>query len=448
MLRNWLKIPLAFPPLLCALSFFVFSSPRVWAKEDRIRLMDLIEEAKRENPEIKRAESVLRAALAVPKQVSTLPNPELMLGLTNVGSKYSVGNESMSMLEIGISQPFPYPKKLSLLGKAATKDAQAASEAYRNTLYGVISRLKVSYFDYWLEEETRRILTEMLEVFEALQSTALSLYEVGSAIQQDAILADIEIDRVKERLELLEPERARLQADINAILNRPPTEDLGIPESSLLSMFTPSLKTLLDTARERSPRVLESRRIREGEGVRLNYAKTAYIPDFRLTAGYGDREGLTPQWSVGLGIELPIYFWRKEVYGVKEATARLIASQMAHQDTLQGTLAKVRALHAQALSDERLAELYAKRILPKARAALKSSLASYGVGNIDFLSVLTNATTLLEYEIAYATKVSEVKKALAQIEGLIGMTLEENNNPTRSSEYATHPKERAVSIHP
>jgi len=158
----------------------------------------------------------------------------------------------------------------------------------------------------------------MLGLFKALRGNALGRYEVGEAIQQDVLLADIEIDRIKERLELLNPEKERLQAEINALLNRPPSQPLGIPERLEPAKLGSSLDDLVQTAKVSSPAVQEMHRLTDRDRIRLKYAKAAYIPDFRLSAGYGDREGLSPQWSVGLGIELPLYFWRKEVYGVKE----------------------------------------------------------------------------------------------------------------------------------
>jgi len=114
------------------------------------------------------------------------------------------------------------------------------------------------------------------------------------------------------------------------------------------------------------------------------------------------------------------------------AAANLVASKQAQQNTLQDTLAQIRAAYSQALTAKRLASLYGEHILPKARAALESSLASYSVGRLDFLGVMTNATTLLEYEIAHAAKIAEAKKAIAKIEELTGVPFTENMNKKES----------------
>jgi hypothetical protein len=47
-------------------------------------------------------------------------------------------------------------------------------------------------------------------------------------------------------------------------------------------------------------------------------------------------------------------------------------------------------------------------------------MASYQVGNVDFLSLLVNFTTLLNYETDYYRQVADYQTALARIEVLTG----------------------------
>jgi outer membrane protein TolC len=47
-------------------------------------------------------------------------------------------------------------------------------------------------------------------------------------------------------------------------------------------------------------------------------------------------------------------------------------------------------------------------------------MASYQVGTVDFLSLLTNFSTLLNYEIDYYRQLADYQTSLAQIEVLTG----------------------------
>jgi outer membrane protein TolC len=85
--------------------------------------------------------------------------------------------------------------------------------------------------------------------------------------------------------------------------------------------------------------------------------------------------------------------------------------------------AQLRQQVASADQSLRSARLYETGILPQARLAVESSLAAYRVNRVDFLSLLDSQMTVLEYEIGYASALSNYNIALAEIELLTGKTL-------------------------
>ena len=73
-------------------------------------------------------------------------------------------------------------------------------------------------------------------------------------------------------------------------------------------------------------------------------------------------------------------------------------------------------------SDE-LLSLYANAIVPQSTLALESALAAYQVGTLDFLSMIANFITVLDYEISYFEELSNYQKALARLEEFTGLEL-------------------------
>ena len=71
----------------------------------------------------------------------------------------------------------------------------------------------------------------------------------------------------------------------------------------------------------------------------------------------------------------------------------------------------------------RLARLYRDTVLPQARLALESSMASYQTGAVDFLSVLTNFGTVLEYEMTYFEELTSYHTAVSRLEEMTGTAL-------------------------
>ncbi len=399
-------------------SFILLSSA---SANESITLESLIQEALRENPQIKSARAEWEASRAIPSQVSTFPDPMLMIGVKNVGSKYSVGAEEMSMLDFGVTQRIPFPGKLSLLGKIAGKSAEAMGEEYRDTLLNVIEKLKTSFFEYYYIKKSIDIILKTADLLKQLEKTAMTRYEVGKGIQQDVWKAQLEVSRLQERLEVLRQMEGSTAGVINSILNRPYDSPLGNPADFELSNFPYNLDELEELALQNSPELKRIERIRERDEMGLTYAKLQYLPDFSLTFGYGERGALDGLWTVMVGIELPLYFFRKQAYGVREARANFTSSKEAYMNVKRNLESEIKSRYLELTTSKKLIDLYRNAIIPQARGALESSMAGYSAGNVDFLTMITNAITLLDYEIEYLRKVTEYEKAIAKLEALTGL---------------------------
>ena len=71
----------------------------------------------------------------------------------------------------------------------------------------------------------------------------------------------------------------------------------------------------------------------------------------------------------------------------------------------------------------KLASLYRDTVLPQARLALESSMASYQTGAVDFLSVLTTFGMVLEYEMTYFEELAVFHTAASRLEEMTGTAL-------------------------
>ena len=106
----------------------------------------------------------------------------------------------------------------------------------------------------------------------------------------------------------------------------------------------------------------------------------------------------------------------EQVNTVEAAKRSLESAGLDVQARLQEDLAIASA-------SARLARLYRESVLPQARLALESSMASYQTGRVDFLSVLTSFGTVLEYEISYYDELVSFHAAVSRLEELTGTPL-------------------------
>jgi len=418
--KNRIKVSSILAILL--MSVLVVSSVAGQEMDEKIKLNSLLQEALENNPDIQRAKKQWISSQNIPSQAGSLPDPVLMLGIRNVGfDEITRGEEMMSTANFSVGQAIPFPGKLGLKAEMATKEADRIGENYNATVLSVIARLKVAYYDYYFVEKSIEIIQKDKGLLEQFEKTAQARYEVGMGIQQDVLKAQVEVSRLVERLKIKEQEREEVTARINQLLNRPPLSPLPPPEDFKKSGFDYDLDDLNQMALSSSPLLKAEGRAIERDQAALSLARKEYLPDFAVSAGIADRGNLDDIWEVRVGIAVPFYFWRKQRYGVREAAYGLEASQENHQAIKELVLYRVKDLYAMTKTSEELVVLYEKGIIPQATLSLESAISGYGVGNVDFLTLLDNLITLLEDELKYTRELTHFEKALSRLEEVVGV---------------------------
>lgn len=387
----------------------------------QVDLARLTSYARVNNPEIQAMEQRWRAVQARAAQEGALPDPLLNTAYHNEGfDRLQQGRSDFAWLRFGVEQELPFPGKLALKHAGAERAAQREEALYRQAVLGVLARVRMAYDDYFLAHKSIEIVDGNKALLRKLTEAAEARYEVGEGLQQDVVRAEVEISTLVGRLISLEQEQQSAAAMLNALLNRPPAAALGAPALVEKPSFTASLEQLERLAREQAPslQAAELAVARAETGFAL--ARREYYPDFIVRADYLNKAGLTPEWEVGAGVRVPLYFWRKQAVGVQEATAAANEARAIRQNTGQDVLAKLKDLHAQATGAARLVELYGNAVVPQAEVSLSSASAGYQVGKVDFITLLNSFTVLNEYQLRYYEELAKLDKAVARIEEVVG----------------------------
>ncbi|MGH8515014.1 MAG: TolC family protein, partial [Gammaproteobacteria bacterium] len=115
-----------------------------------------------------------------------------------------------------------------------------------------------------------------------------------------------------------------------------------------------------------------------------------------------------------------LYYAAKQREGVREAVAGREAARDELQTVRQELLFRMKDNVAQTGRSEELVAILEGAINPQARLTLASAQAGYGVGKVDFLTLLNSLLTLQESELELHGEIVEHEKALARIEEIIG----------------------------
>jgi len=396
------------------------------ARQPVLQLDDLVRDALRANPEILAAQKRYEAARERPAQESSLPDPTLSLGYNSSGSPRpfaGIGREPVANAGLMISQEFPFPGKRKLRGDIAMREADAEFEQYQITQLSVLSRLKQAYHRLDYAHSMIEIMERQRDLMRQILRVAEARYSVGKAAQQDIFRAQTQLSILETRIEKMQQEKRSRAAEINSLLSRAPDSPLGRPAEDQPQPLRVPLDDLMAQVRQNAPLLRREQKMVERTELALNLARKQYYPDYTLSGGYFYMGGMPPMYMARVDFKLPAYFWRKQRAGVAEQAGLLSQARHDYEAANQMLAFRVKDDYLMAETSYRLMNLYSTTVIPQSSLAFQSSLASYQTGAVDFLSVLMNFTTMLDYELNYHEEMLSYFLASARLEELTGVKL-------------------------
>jgi len=394
------------------------------APDSTVNLADLIRDALDHNPSIKAAGRNVLAGRARIPQAKTLPDPTLSVGWAGNITPFSVQTgDPSSYRGLNVTQELPYPGKLKLKGQIADREAEALRWDLESTRRDVAWQVKSAFFEYAYYHKAIEIVSKDQDLLGRMAKIADAQYRVGKGSQQDVLRAQVEQSRLLQRMTVLEQQEKTVAARLNGLLNRAPETPLGNPEPVKQSLFPYTLDELYQLARDNDPGVKREQRMIERSQLAVNLARRDYKPDFTVGYMYQQRPLLPDMQGVTVGINLPVFYKTKQREAAIEASEELIGARNSLEDRQNSVNFEVKQQYLMAKASESLLQLYSRAVVPQSSLALDSSISGYQVGKADFLTMLSNFQTILEYEIDYYQELSNFETALARLEVLVGRDL-------------------------
>jgi cobalt-zinc-cadmium efflux system outer membrane protein len=405
------------------------ATPAQHSNENPLTLARAVSIAIEGNPGLAEMQARARAMAAIPSQEGALPDPMVSFTALNFPTDtFSRDQEPMTQLQFGIEQSLPFPGKLALKERAARFEAHAAASNVEESRLRLIRNVKQAWWQIFYLDRALETVSRNQDLLRQFVEIAQTKYEVGEGLQQEVLLAQVELSRLIDRRVELRGLRRQQVARLNALLDRAAGTPVALPEKVDQALAGVAPEAQLYTRAEAARPLLEQRRQEVAAArTRRDFARRDRYPDFTLGAAYGFRQGENPDGSsrpdfasLRLGMSLPLYAGRKQDKAVDQRTSELLQRQYALQDEWD----KVRAEIAAALADYQRAseqvQLFKTGILPQARQSVASMLSGYQVNKVDFLNLVRSQITLYDYETQYWKSFSEANQALARLTAAVG----------------------------
>ena len=387
-----------------------------------ITLSDAFALALVRNPGLKTFPYELRAAEARMLQAGLWPNPELQIEVEEFGGRGERAGFDAAETTVQIGQPIELAGKRAKRTRVAALEKELVQWDYESARLDVMREVRQAFTAVLTAQERLALAERLLDLSMQARSAVALRVGAGKDSPVDELRAGVAVS--ESRIEQQKAQKALLAArhalaaawgshaplfekaagDLYEISQPPPLQE---PEAAIA--VNP------DVAR------WETEQARRRAALRLEQARA--MPD--VTAGGGVRRfEATDDAAMVFALSVPIPLFDHNQGGIREAIAALAEARQRYETVRVKTLAALtEAVNALAAAWEEASTLR-QDVLPKSQQAFDAVQQGYRQGKFDYLYVLDTQRSLFQTQAAYIDSVEAYHKARADVERLIGRSLD------------------------
>ncbi len=409
------------------LIFYLLIPISIFAQTANDNLNALVNEALRNNPQLKAANSQTLAEQTKVKQVIAWDPPQVGISFYQTPIQ-SFPNPIRNGMETDyyIQQMFPFPGKLSSMGKSAESNAAMYGEQYKELQREIIREVKSGFYELYFVQKKIEINKENQILLQQLANITAKQYQVGMGSQSDMLRAQTELSTLINDGVNLEKEKRNDETMLNTVLNRP--ADGTFPNITSIEDTIPnwSFNQLSNLAYENRPELKAMQYNVKMNEAELASSKLEYYPDIMVQLMYKNMTGTSNDfWSTMVGVNIPIAFWSKDKFSgkveenkinISTAEEQLNADKNMVASQVQNALIKIE-------SNKNLIDLYKNTVIPQAQQTLQSTLAAYQTGKTEFLMIIDAYKMVLMAKQDYYMSQMNYMQSQALLEQAVGLSV-------------------------
>lgn len=408
---------------------FTWAQTGLVVENKPIKLNDLIVEALRNNPQLRAARNQTAAAKTRVDQVTSWDPPQLGIEFfqTPVQSFPNPVKDGMET-DYFIQQMFPFPGKLSAMGRAAESNANMFDQGYKALERKILRELKSAYYELYLVQRKIQINAENQDLMRRFVDIANKQYEVGMGKQPDILRAQTELSTLINNGLNLQQEKRAIEAMINTTLSRPANASLGYVPDIEVNIPLWTFEQLRTLALEARPELKAMNFNIEMNKAEVSLSKREYFPDLMARVMYKDMAMTSNDfWSVMVGINIPLSPWSSSKYTAKvqENELNVRKAEDEYLNMVNMTLFEVQDALVKVQTNQNLVLLYKNTVIPQAEQTLQSTVAAYQTGKTEFLMLIDAYRMVLMSKLDYHMAVMNYMASQAALEQAVGLNLTE-----------------------
>lgn len=393
------------------------------ATEDKV-LNNIIKNVLLHNKELKAAFHEWKAALEVPAQAGSLPDPILSFTHFIEEVETRVGPQQRA---IALKQKFPWFGKLRLKSELAEKMAVIKETQYLNIKNKLVYSTKNTYYDLYFINRSIQITKEHLHLLQTIEKNLQSNLKVAKSSFADLLKVQTELDRLRDKERSLQERLLPILNKLGSLSGQNKPLDIPLPKNIDAPAITQNFQILQKQLNHSNLEYQVLNIMQEKEKVSTKLAQKNLWPNFSigLKQVFTD-DALNPNMvdsgkdpiMLSVGLSLPI--WRDKIKSnIRESIQKEKAIVNKKSNRMNWLSTELQMAYFQYQDSDSTLRLYLEKLIPKTKQTLEVIRKLYEGGKKGFISMIDTERVLLHYEIAYEKALRDKAHAAAKIEYLV-----------------------------
>ena len=367
------------------------------------------------NPVIRSSQFRAQALEHRIEPVGTLDDPFIAAGVDQISFDGSMG----SVTRYQLSQSIPFPGKLAAKSGIAENKARSAQSDSVTVDREITVIATQVFYQAFFNQKALELNEKLKNLVEGAVESSKARYKTGDSSHHDWLLAEIELNVFNvERLKLTR-EKINLAAVLNELRDLPSLTPIG----PFKAIFTND-----DLKEETSP--FKNQPELQSLDFQLSLAESeqklarlSYYPDFVIQGmamqPSSDMLNEKSNWGVMVGINLPLFFWRKQSELVISSTKNREAVYLEKKNLENRLNTEVVNSKQQLKTARDVVALYQASVIPTTSLAVQSAKSAYAARRLPLGQFIETLKVQKTQELEFIAAKIDVELARTRVEKLL-----------------------------
>jgi len=262
-----------------------------------------------------------------------------------------------------------------------------------------------------------------------ISQVAEAKYVVSDVSYAQILKIHLEISRLSNDIENLKKALPAKEARLNSLMNVPQENKIGFVSLKDDGLFSKDNSALQKLAEENSPELkVFSYMIERNKHIKSLVKKNIFPDIMTEVALRGITSAAIGPWDLALSLSLPLWFWSKQRYEIKEAVADLEEAEAVYAAMKNKVLWEITNLASKLEIAQNKIKLYKTDLLSLSDNSLESLRASYLSSQADFADLLDALRMFIDIKMSYYSALVEYNMNLVELESLVGHAVPGGSN--------------------